>query len=107
MLLITEIRIKNLLSYSSLRNIWQGKCLLILSSCVGAARKVSPDWLQKNNDMSFFQLFKYCLGLGLGTIGDFLFRADTVKLNLTFTVNVVLHLTIESNSYFILLSQCV
>ena len=25
----------------------------------------------ENNDMSFFQLFQYCLGSGLGIIGDF------------------------------------
>ena len=25
----------------------------------------------ENNDLSFFQLFQYCLGSGLGTIGDF------------------------------------
>ena len=25
----------------------------------------------ENNDMSFFPLFQYCLGSGLGTIGDF------------------------------------
>ena len=25
----------------------------------------------ENNDMSFFELFQYCLGSGLGTIGDF------------------------------------
>ena len=41
------------------------------NGCVGAARKVSPDWSQKTNDMSFFQLFQHCLGSGLGTIGDF------------------------------------
>ena len=29
-------------------------------------------WLAaENNDMSFFQLFQYCLGSGLGTIGDY------------------------------------
>ena len=29
-------------------------------------------WLvAENNDLSFFQLFQYCLGSGLGTIGDF------------------------------------
>ena len=29
-------------------------------------------WLVvENNDMSFFQLFQYCLGSRLGTIGDF------------------------------------
>ena len=29
-------------------------------------------WLvTENNDMLFFQLFQYCLGSGLGTIGDF------------------------------------
>ena len=39
-------------------------------SCVGAAWKVSPDWPQKTM-MSFFQLFQYCLGSGLGTIGDY------------------------------------
>ena len=27
--------------------------------------------VEENNDMSFFQLFQYCLGSGLGTIGDF------------------------------------
>ena len=37
---------------------------------VGAARKISPDWSQKTMT-SFFQLFQYYLGSGLGTIGDF------------------------------------
>ena len=41
-----------------------------LGSCVEAACKVS--WLvAENNGMSFFELFQYCLGSGLGTIGDF------------------------------------
>ena len=48
-----------------------------ICSCVGAARKVSPDWVAENNDMSFFQLFQYCLGLRLGTFGNFPSAAAT------------------------------
>ena len=39
-------------------------------SCVGAARKASPDWSQKTMT-SLFQLFQYCLWSELGTIVDF------------------------------------
>ena len=36
-----------------------------------AARKGLSWLVAENDDMSFFQLFQYCLGSGLGTIGDF------------------------------------
>ena len=42
-----------------------------VSCCVGAARKVLSWLVAENNDMSFFQLFQYCLESGLGTIGEF------------------------------------
>ena len=40
-------------------------------SCVGAARKVSPDCSQKTMTCHSFNCFSFCLGSGLGTIADF------------------------------------
>ena len=37
---------------------------------VGAACKVFSLLVARNNDMSFYPLFKYCLGLGKRTVGD-------------------------------------
>ena len=42
-----------------------------VSCCVGAARQVLSWLVAENNDMSFCQLFQYCLESGLGTIGEF------------------------------------
>ena len=40
--------------------------------CWSCSQGEGLSWLvAENNDMSFFQPFQYCLGLGLGTIGDF------------------------------------
>ena len=42
----------------------------LCKGCADVSRKVSPDWSRKTMT-SFFELFQYWLGSGLGTIGDF------------------------------------
>ena len=71
LLLCGVLSFRNIQKLSSMNvNYFEMFVLVISQLCRSCSWGLS--WLvAENNDMSFFQLFQYCMGSGLGTIGDF------------------------------------